>query len=129
MKHLPPSRSFLGKALATTLLIVALVACQAITPVATDAMMTLGSPLGMATLPQTKKLPQDHLASWVTGRNCSIISYEKDGVYCQDPPQRVDDRSVYCTRTIGGVECHQRPDRYYAGDQILGSPPVRYADR
>ena len=83
----------------------------------------------MATLPQTKKLPTDHLLSWATGKDCSVLHYEKDGIFCQDPPRQVDRRNLYCTKTIGAVECHERPNPYYAGEQVLASPPPRMIDQ
>ncbi|MEI6557512.1 MAG: hypothetical protein WCO00_03825 [Rhodospirillaceae bacterium] len=82
----------------------------------------------MATLPQTKKTPTDHLMSWATGRDCSIIHYEQGGAFCEDSPKEIDRRSLYCFKTLGGVECHQRPDPYYGGERILASPPPRPLD-
>ncbi len=79
----------------------------------------------MLTLPQTKKLPTDHLVSWATGRDCSVIHYEQDGQYCMDTPKEVDRQRLYCFKTLGAVECHQRPDPYYNGERVLASPPVR----
>ena len=103
--------------------------CQELPPAQSPSMLPLTLVGTMATLPQTKKLPSDHLASWVTGKDCSVLHYEKDGIFCQDPPRQVDHRSLYCTKTIGAVECHERPNPYYAGEQVLASPPPRMIDQ
>ena len=88
-------------------------------------LLPIGLGASMATLPQTKKTPTDHLMSWATGRDCSMIHYEQDGAFCQDPPREIDRRNLYCFKTLGGVECHQRPDPYYGNERVLASPPPR----
>ncbi len=91
-----------------------------------EAMMVAASvPLaaGMTTLPQTKKLPTDHVLSSATGRDCSVLSYEKTGTYCPPYPQEVDRSKLTCIKTLGEVECHQQPDRYANGERTLASPP------
>jgi hypothetical protein len=92
-----------------------------------EAMMAAAVPIpvaaGMTTLPQTKKLPVDHALSAATGRDCSILSYEKTGNYCPPYPQEVDRSRLTCIRTLGDVECHQQPDLYANGERTLGSPP------
>ena len=74
-------------------------------------------------------MPYDHLATWATGRDCSVLHYEQEGTYCKDAPTEIDRRSLYCFKTIGSVECHQRPDPYYSGEQTLASPPPRPIER
>ncbi len=87
------------------------------------------SPLGLAaagadvvTLNATKKTIGDHLVSAATGRDCSIISFEKTGDYCPDKVE-VDRSRVYCYRTLADVECHHIPDPYRNGNTALASPP------
>ena len=90
-----------------------------------SALLPLDAGVSMLTLPQTKKTPGDHLMSAATGRDCSIIHYEQDGAFCQDPPKVIDRRNLYCIKTLGGVECHERANPYYGGERTLGSPPPR----
>jgi hypothetical protein len=80
-------------------------------------------------LPQTKKLATDHLLSSYTGRDCSIIHYEKEGEYCVPYPKEIDRSKLVCVKTLGGVECHQRPDPYLGQVQALGSPPPPFERR
>jgi len=85
----------------------------------------LATAAGMTTLPATKKLPPDHLASWATGRDCSIIHFEKDGEYCREPEKAIDRSDTVCVRTLGAVECHPRADPYAVGNRPLASPPPK----
>lgn len=76
-------------------------------------------------LTTTKKTVGDHIASGITGRDCSAVTYEKTGEYC--PEQRYVDRSnVYCYRTLADVNCHYLPDPYRNGQTALASPPPVY---
>lgn len=76
----------------------------------------------LVTLNATKKTIGDHVVSAATGRDCSVISFEKTGDYC--PDKVVVDRSrVYCYRTLADVECHHIPDPYRNGNTALASPP------
>ena len=77
----------------------------------------------MGTLPQTKKLPADHVLSSMTGRDCSAIHYEKTGEYCPAYSREIDRSQITCFKTLGDVECRQQPDRYSNGERILASPP------
>ena len=87
------------------------------------------SPLGLAaagadvvTLNATKKTIGDHIVSAATGRDCSILSFEKDGDYCPDKVE-VDRSRLYCYRTLADVECHHIPDPDRNGNTALASPP------
>ena len=117
--------------LAAATLALATAACGG--PGVSAGVMAAGTPVvlggALLTLPQTGKLPTDHLASWATGRDCSVLHYEQEGAYCKDAPIQIDHRSLYCFKTIGAVECHQRPDPYYGGEQTLASPPPRPIER
>ncbi|MEI8393531.1 MAG: hypothetical protein WCF85_02265 [Rhodospirillaceae bacterium] len=97
--------------------------CGLVLTACTGAEMAAGGLVGMTTLPQTGKLPTDHLASWASGRDCSILNYEKDGVYCPPEKKDIDRSKLYCTRTLGAVECHERPNPYAGIERPLGSPP------
>ena len=85
----------------------------------------VGAPaVAVMSLSATKKLPTDHVVSWIAGRECSIVHFETEGDYCPPPDNTIDRSKLYCTRTLGGVECHERPNPYANnGEQILGSPP------
>ncbi len=107
--------------------LIRLAACAALiaAPLAGCTPTPLGGALvgaDIVTLNATKKTVGDHLVSAATGRDCSVISFEKTGDYC--PDKVVVDRSrVYCYRTLADVECHHIPDPYRNGNTALASPP------
>lgn len=80
---------------------------------------------GIVTLNATKKTSVDHIVSGITGEDCSVISLEQTGQYCQEKLEVVRS-DVYCYRTLAAVDCHYLPDPYKNGHTSLASPaPVR----
>jgi hypothetical protein len=77
----------------------------------------------------TKKTLIDHVASSVTGEDCSVIAFSETGTYCQEKIV-VQRPPIYCFKTLGDVECHNAPDPYRNSDTALASPPpVRVTQR
>jgi len=70
----------------------------------------------------TKKTLIDHAVSSARGEECSIVQLEREGYYCKENIV-VDRSNLYCTKTLGDVECHNLPDPYRNGDTALASPP------
>ena len=67
----------------------------------------------------TDKFPTDHVASWVTGEDCSALQAEQTGEYCRTPEEIAAAEAaekpgvapaVYCYRTIGEIDCQSEPD-------------------
>ena len=113
---------FKGAYIAVTAIVLG--GCQGGVPVVSPMLVPVEASIAMVSLPQTKKLPTDHLISAMTGQDCSMIQYEQSGQYCRENRQ-VDNGKIYCIKTLGSVECHRRADPYYGGESILGSPPIR----
>ncbi len=89
-------------------LLLPLVACDP----ATATMVIVGS--SAASLAHTDKTLPDHVATWVTGEDCSLLRYsEEDGPYCQ-PEAQVEmnpaETQVVCYRTLGAIDCYDTPD-------------------
>jgi hypothetical protein len=84
-----------------------------------------GTAVGVSSLSATKKLPPDHAISAITGRDCSVVSFEQTGEYCPPPAKEIDRSDTHCFRTLGGVDCYNRPDPYHNRNQPLASPPPR----
>ena len=64
------------------------------------------------------KLPTDLLAEYATGKDCNAIRRMEDkGPLCRSPARIVEyiEPLIYCYRTLGAVECYDRPDPYNAG--------------
>ena len=68
-------------------------------------------------LNQTGKLASDHVASAITGEDCSFLRYKDTGNYCrsaaeiaaQEAKERRD-LAGYCYRRIGLVTCYTEPE-------------------
>ena len=66
----------------------------------------------------TDKFLGDHLATAVTGEDCSALYVEESGSYCKE---YVDESAQamaeledapYCYETLGDITCYDRPDPY-----------------
>lgn len=71
----------------------------------------------------TKKTMGDHLATWITGKDCSTIRAQREGAWCVDwpgpPPPR---QQVYCYASIARPSCYSQP--YNEGnDRLIGFVP------
>ena len=68
-------------------------------------------------LNHTDKLMSDHVASAVTGQDCSFLKYKDTGNYCRSAAEIAAqeaierrDLSAYCYRRRVGVACYDTPD-------------------
>lgn len=85
--------------------------------------------LEVLTLVNTHKTMGDHVASWITGKDCSTPKASRGEAYCVDrpgppPPQQ----QVYCYASLGRPSCFAQP--YNEGNDRLiafvpASTPVR----
>ena len=92
----------------TLALLLPLVACDP----ATATMVIVGT--SAASLAHTDKTVPDHVATWVTGEDCSLLRYtEEDGPYCSPEAEAdptLEGRQVVCYRTLGAIDCYEAPD-------------------
>ena len=94
------------RALAAAAALIGLTACGELTGLA-----VVGA--GVVSLSATKKLPLDHVASWVSGKDCSVVVQAETGRYCRDEAdatQMVAAAPLYCYRTLGEITCYAAPD-------------------
>jgi len=82
----------------------------------------VGTAIELESLTSTKKSLIDHAVSAARGEDCSIVQLEREGYYCEENIV-VDRSNLYCTKTLGDVECHNLPDPYRNADTALASPP------
>ena len=75
-------------------------------------------------LGMTKKTLFDHVATWMTGQDCSTPRAERDGAYCTkwpDPPAPPPE--VYCYSTLARPTCYSQA--YVQGnDHLIGFVPA-----
>ena len=105
-------RSKTASMLAAVMLPMALGACSGTAAIAMAGISATSFAL-------TDKFPVDHVATWVSGEECSALQAERTGEYCRteaeiaaaeraaDPLQQP---RVYCYRTIGEITCQSEPD-------------------
>ncbi|MGG5808978.1 hypothetical protein [Falsiroseomonas sp. CW058] len=72
--------------------------------------------VGGASVVLTGRTPVDHVASWATGGDCSIVRLERRESWCAPPPAPPA-APPFCTRSLGAVDCWVTPP--------LGSGPQR----
>jgi hypothetical protein len=111
--RLPLFRAFAGL-LALTSLGASLSGCAALA-VAPAAAVYAG--VEGISLNHTDKLMSDHVASAVTGEDCSFLKYKDTGNYCRSAAEIAAeeararrDLAGYCYRTRGLVTCYDTPD-------------------
>lgn len=65
--------------------------------------------------------------SAVTGRDCSIVRLDKGQSYCA-PPDPGPPVPVFCTRSLGSVDCWRNPERFSMPmRQLADTPPPTLA--
>ena len=75
-------------------------------------------------LGMTRKTIFDHLATWVTGQDCSTPRAERDGAYCQkwpDPPPPPPE--LYCYASLARPTCYSQAYNQ-ANDHLIGFVPA-----
>ncbi|MBM3565110.1 MAG: hypothetical protein FJX42_03235 [Alphaproteobacteria bacterium] len=60
----------------------------------------------------TEKPLSDHIVSFFSGKNCSVIRREKGQTYCEEDELKTTQAKVYCYKTLGAVNCYDRPDPF-----------------
>lgn len=67
----------------------------------------------------TSKTVEDHVISWVTGQDCSLVRASQGYDYCEDnTPPPSEPRTTYCYKSLAKVSCYDRKlasdaGRYY----------------
>ncbi|HIJ38218.1 MAG TPA: hypothetical protein HPP80_04900 [Rhodospirillaceae bacterium] len=64
-----------------------------------------------ASVVNTEKTLDDHLASWFTGKDCSTVRASLGEKYCEEPPAFVPkiERTTYCYKSLAAVSCYDQP--------------------
>lgn len=72
----------------------------------------------------TKKTLGDHVATWITGRDCSTIRAQREGAWCVDwPAPPAPPQQVYCYASLARPSCYSQP--YNEGnDRLIGFVPA-----
>ena len=99
----------------TAFLLASLLGLSACDPV------TMFAGANMATVVHSGKTIPDFILSSQSKKNCSIVHASRNEEYCQDhPPSQKEALAAladtrYCYRTLGGIDCYDRPDFLASG--------------
>lgn len=66
------------------------------------------------------KTASDHLVSWFSGKDCSVVRSDKGLEYCVEDQPPMIKPNVYCYRTLASVSCYTQPDPRRSPDQLVG---------
>jgi len=77
--------------------------------------------VGGASIVLTGGTPMDHVASLITGQNCSIVRLERRESWCAAPATTPP--AQFCTRSLGAVDCWTVPP--ISQRQTADPPPPR----
>ncbi len=72
----------------------------------------------------TKKTLGDHVATWITGKDCSTVRAQREGAWCVDwPAPPAPPQQVYCYASLARPSCYSQP--YNQGnDRLIGFVPA-----
>ncbi|MEE2698357.1 MAG: hypothetical protein VX923_01515 [Pseudomonadota bacterium] len=65
----------------------------------------------------TDKTIEDHVMSFTSGKNCSLIRKEKGLTYCEEDEPKIM-QNIFCYKTLGSVTCYDRPDSNVSRNRI-----------
>jgi len=85
--------------------------------------------IDVASVMLTKKTVFDHVATMVTGQDCSTPRAERDGAYCvkwPEPP--VPPTEVYCYSTLARPTCYSQTYNQ-SNDHLVGFVPASIATK
>lgn len=66
------------------------------------------------------KTVSDHAVSILSGKDCSGTRTQRGQTYCVEDELVINQSSLYCYRTLGGVTCYDQPDQRRSADQRVG---------
>jgi hypothetical protein len=81
-------------------------------------------------LNQTGKTASDKIVGWVSGQDCSVLRYTKNGKYCMSAAEIAqEDARVHrpyfgdCYRLRSGVACYDQPDATHTSETTVYNAP------
>lgn len=81
-----------------------------------------------ASLVLSDKTFSDHVISYSTGKNCSLVRKEQGLEYCEED-ELVPVQNIYCYRTLADVTCYERVDPHRGRYDRVGVNDHNYVRR
>jgi hypothetical protein len=73
-----------------------------------NLMAIVGVGANVASIAAIQRSPADAVYSWWTGRDCSVVRLDEGKTYCR-PVEPEPEPPVFCTRSLGSVDCWRDP--------------------
>ena len=92
---------------------------------------TAAGPLGAAgvgSIVLFQRDPADIVVSTVTGLDCSVVRLSIGKSYCR-PTEPPPEPPAYCTRSLAGIDCWDRPDPFGYYQRGLADGPYELTGR
>jgi hypothetical protein len=84
---------------------------------------TVAAGANVGSVATIQRTPADAVYSWWTGRDCSIVRLDRGKGYCR-PVEPEPEPPVFCTRSLGSVNCWQDPPGVPGNPQGVADGPV-----
>ena len=78
----------------------------------------------VASVSTIQRTPFDALYSLVTGRDCSVVRLDQGKTYCR-PIEPEPEPPVFCTRSLGSVDCWKDPETVPGHPRGVAEGPTR----
>jgi hypothetical protein len=88
------------------------------------AAVVLGTGPMVASVSTIQRTPFDALYSLVTGRDCSVVRLDQGKTYCR-PVEPEPEPPVFCTRSLGSVDCWKDPETVPGHPRGVAEGPTR----
>ncbi len=106
----------------------AIIGMIAILAIAGCSVVPVAGPLEGGSIVLTDKTVTDHIVSFSSGKNCSVIRQNQGLTYCEED-ELVPVQSLYCYNTLGSVTCYDRPDPFSGRQKKIGDNEHNYIRR
>ncbi len=89
-----------------------------------DVWVPAGAAIGAGSVAVLGRTPIDAVFSVLSGKDCSVVRLDRGQSYCRqaDPPP---EEPVFCTRSIGVVDCWPNPSAVPGGPRGVADGPDR----
>jgi hypothetical protein len=84
----------------------------------------IGTGAMVASVSTIQRTPFDALYSLFTGRDCSLVRLDQGKTYCR-PVEPEPEPPVFCTRSLGSVDCWKDPDTVPGHPRGVAEGPTR----
>ena len=74
---------------------------------------------GASTITSGKTM-SDHIVSFASGKDCSVVRTEQGLTYCVEDQPVVNQDRIYCYHSLGDVVCYNEPDTRRTSETRLG---------